>query len=354
MNYFVFIRILFFFVFILSLSAFCLDINYKRVSASNNKIHVFSNEEIIIAGENGKLIKTYDAGVHWHWIETNTRNSFISMYFNSNGKGVLNTNSEIFYSYDKGESWNKIIQFSDSSIFQSIIPKNRQDIIFSQGSNLLKTYINNKNIDTILKTNDIITHFFVIDSIIYLSTQKEFYKLVNEEVKIRTLVKGHYNSRINNFAVINNNILIGGADTNKNNYSNFLMKSSDGGKTFDSVKFKDIGYIHRIITADNNFVVMNSWGILFQYSQDFNFVKSYTIKPTQYLKFSKDLIILKDIFDYNNIIYFCGRDQSVGYLQNSKTKLLKYAPSQYPVPLYGVYLTNIKKYDNKLFALSSG
>lgn len=330
----------------------CTEIDYKRISASNNLIYVLSDNEIIMAGENGKLIKTKNKGEDWKWIESGSRNSFKSINFNNDGKGVLNTSSEIFITVDRGENWTRIIDVSDSSITKSFINYN-QEVIYSKGNDLLKLSLINHNTDTIITTSEPITDFFVKDSLLFISTYQHFYKLSKEIQVLKTFVKGKYNSKINTFSVNNDYVLIGGTDTSGGKFSNFLLKSTNGGISFDSVIYNQIGYVNKILFYKEHFVVINNWGYLFHYSKNFDFFKSDTIKPINYLKFTKDFIIVKDIFNYNDNLYFCGRDQSYGYEIFNGLKLVKYASSQYLVPVYTVNLNNIISLNDKLYIMGN-
>ncbi len=332
----------------------CLDISYQRVSASNNKILLLSKSEIIIAGENGKLIKTKDEGKTWNWIETGTRNSFISLNSNNKGKIVLNTTSEIIYSNDRGDYWKLIIEDNSNSIKQSFITDDNKNLFYSLGKYLFKYNFINERSDTSFIADDIISNFVIHDSIIYLTIKEYFYKILNENFLIKTQVKGKFNSNISSCAINAKNILIGGADTSNGNYANYLYKSSDGGTTFDSVRNNQLGYINKIINFEDNFAVLNSWGYIFYFDNNFDLIGSDTIFTKDYLKFSRDFIIIKDIIQFGDDIFYCGRDQSYGYLKPLSTKkLLNYASSQYPVPVYTVALNELIIKENNLFILGN-
>jgi photosystem II stability/assembly factor-like uncharacterized protein len=79
---------------------------WQNSLASSRACAILNDTTFIIAGDDGKIIKSIDLGKTWHWIETFNRRDFLDMEFLGEKTGAIVGQNGIFLkSTDGGETW---------------------------------------------------------------------------------------------------------------------------------------------------------------------------------------------------------------------------------------------------------
>lgn len=302
-------------------NSFAIDVKYKNATALNKAIHVFNDNEIIIAGQNGKLMKSKDAGNKWEWIENNIRTNYQSICFNHSGYGVINTKSELLISNDKGDSWQFICKSADSIAF-AFIDDNSKFVFYPNGNKFCRYSIENKSIDTLFTLDDVISSFQISDSVTYLSTKKFFYKFTDNKLNFRTELKDLHGKKrfplIKSLCVDSNYVMLVGAYLDSNNYSNagMLLYSYNEGIDFEKKDY-NLFYLDKILFYKNQFLAKQEDGVAFYFDKNFNIVKSDTAFTKNFVRFSIFFPTLTGLYLCNNKVYFTGHHNSWGFFTDS-------------------------------------
>jgi len=70
-----------------------------------NDIHLFSENRIIVVGENGNILLTEDGGASWVWVDPELKPDLKSVFFIDDNTGWIGGNGGLLKSVDAGNSW---------------------------------------------------------------------------------------------------------------------------------------------------------------------------------------------------------------------------------------------------------
>ncbi len=295
------------------LAAECQEIEYFISSATNNGIYVFSENEIIIGGNLGKLMKTEDAGGHWRPILTKSKEDIMSLEFSPVGRGFFCTPGSIYVSQDKGETWEEVYT-SGSEIMNAGLSQDGSSVLFCSGSKLYGLELEGDKVGEIFEADEKINNFYTDSIYFYIVTKGFFYKATKNQLLYKHELKGIYNSSLLSVAANGLNIMIGAVDTVNTGVitrNEIFFTSRDGGFSFDTSK-ESHGWPKKIKFYGNNFYSLTGNQIIEVFDKNMNTVRFDTADSREYFRTRKSSILIRDIYYFNGGVYFCGRDNSWG------------------------------------------
>jgi photosystem II stability/assembly factor-like uncharacterized protein len=86
-------------------------IQHKQTEKDFNAVYFIDSKRGWVAGDNGLVLYTKDAGFTWTQQRTGTSESINDIYFQSKENGYLLAANRIFYTNDGGEEWREIRRF---------------------------------------------------------------------------------------------------------------------------------------------------------------------------------------------------------------------------------------------------
>ena len=308
-----------------SANSFSQNLEYYRASAANNAIWAFSDDIILIAGRDGKLIKTTDGGEYWERIDLKIHENFCSLEFKENSFGILASDNAIYISYNDGDSWEELYR-SGNQLVNVIIDPLSSSVLFAENNTLYSINPGSPKSQVIFSIEDSINSFCVDDDIFYLVTNNKSYRIKDSEIESENSFTGIYTLKLWTIAAHDSTVLISGSDTKRNGDTieqslGVFYESHDFGETF--IKREDRGSAKKITYSEGFFIFLDNSSVIEQWDVKEANVLLDTVHEKSYFKFMKyNIFYLQDIKRINGKTYFCGRDQIWGYINEGEAPVL--------------------------------
>lgn len=101
--------------YLFSVEEFKPKVSHYDVANYNMRILSLADGELIFYGENGGVLRTYDAGETWHQTYAGTSANIAKMIYENNTLFAVTIDGEFMYSTDKGKLW-KVKKITDESL----------------------------------------------------------------------------------------------------------------------------------------------------------------------------------------------------------------------------------------------
>lgn len=329
-----------------------------EITSNLSCVRYISNNEIIICGTNGTILKSSDSGENWKYINSNTQFNLTDIEFlkSDNNYILLSGGNSLLLSKNKGETFTILQLGTNQLISSSLIYDEKTLIAGSDKGKLLISNNNGQNWKELSLGSKPIRNIFTLESEVYcyddnnlfykldlinqsfIKTQKpSSYKLINNNIyffdsnigirtsgNIEKTIDGGsnwravYNDSISNYRTRYNSFFALDFANDKNGIAvgkyNTIFNTTDGGENWKLVS----NFSNFIESLKINVFENGDEDIVFFTSDRFTVFKSTnsgtTFQPTNLFRdttFRKAKASPIHFFDTNNCIYYSVQDLSL-------------------------------------------